>query len=194
MLKVGITGGMGSGKSTVAHMFNLLGIPVYNSDTEAKKLMESDPVVREAITGLFGMEAFQNNILNRRWIAGKVFNHPEKLQALNSIVHPAVIAHGVQWMQDQHAPYTLKEAALLFESGSHKNLDVVIGVYCPQEIRVQRILQRDEMLREDVLARMKNQMNEEEKMKKCDFVITNDDRLAVIPQVLQLHQTLLEKT
>ncbi len=185
---------MGSGKSTVAHMFGLLGIPIYNADTEAKKLMETNPVVMKSIIGLFGMEAFQNNKLNRRWIAGKVFNHPEKLQALNAIVHPAVIAHGAQWMQEQHAAYTLKEAALLFESGSNKNLDFVIGVYCPQEIRVQRILQRDEMLREDVLARMNHQMNEEEKMKMCDFVITNDDRLAVIPQVLQLHQTLLEKT
>lgn len=194
MLKIGITGGMGSGKSTVAHMFGLLGIPIYNADTEAKKLMETNPVVMKSIIGLFGMEAFQNNKLNRRWIAGKVFNHPEKLQALNAIVHPAVIAHGAQWMQEQHAAYTLKEAALLFESGSNKNLDFVIGVYCPQEIRVQRILQRDEMLREDVLARMNHQMNEEEKMKMCDFVITNDDRLAVIPQVLQLHQTLLEKT
>jgi dephospho-CoA kinase len=171
-----------------------LGIPVYNADTEAKKLMETDPVIRKAITGLFGKEAYQDHNLNRAFIAAQVFNRPEKLQALNAVVHPAVIVHGAQWMQAQHAPYTLKEAALLFESGSHKNLDFVIGVYCPQEVRVQRILQRDEMLREDVLARMKNQMNEEEKMKKCDFVITNDNQLAVIPQVLQLHQTLLAKT
>lgn len=190
MLKIGITGGMGSGKSTVAHMFSLLGIPVYNADSEAKKLMENDSELKEAITGLFGKEAYLEYKLNRALIAAEVFNHPEKLQALNALVHPAVIAHGAKWMQEQQAPYTLKEAALLFESGSHKNLDFVIGVYCPQDIRVQRILQRDGMQREDVLARMKNQMNEEEKMKQCDAVITNDDRLAVIPQVLQLHQTL----
>jgi dephospho-CoA kinase len=194
MLKVGITGGMGSGKSTVAHMFSLLGIAVYYADSEAKKLMENDPVLREAITGLFGSQAYQDHKLNRALIAARVFNHPEKLQALNAVVHPAVIAHGATWMQEQQSPYTLKEAALLFESGSHKNLDFVIGVYCPQDIRVQRILRRDGMQREDVLARMKNQMNEEEKMKKCDAVINNDDRHAIIPQVLQLHQALLGKT
>ncbi len=194
MLRVGITGGMGSGKSTVARMFGILGIPVYFADDEAKNLMNSDPDVKQAIISLFGSEAYIQNQLNRKYISSVVFAAPEKLQALNTIVHPAVIAHGEKWLHHQTTPYALKEAALLFESGSNRQLDLVIGVWCPVALRIERVMERDQTGREDVIARMQKQMPEEEKMKLCDFIITNDEKEAIIPQVLNLHRVLLNRS
>lgn len=191
MLRVGITGGMGSGKSTVARMFQVLGIPVYFADTEAKNLMNRDPALKNAIISIFGENAYLSNQLNRSFISAGAFSNPQKLAALNAVVHPAVIAHGENWMLSQSAPYALKEAALLFESGSNKKLDLIIGVWCPMELRIIRVMNRDGSSREDVLARMQKQMDEEEKMKRCDFVITNDEKMAVIPQVLSLHRQFL---
>lgn len=193
MLRVGITGGMGSGKSTVARLFQVLGIPVYFADDEAKNLMNHDPVLKQAIISIFGEGAYLSNHLNRSFISSEAFSNPQKLTALNAVVHPAVMAHGEQWMLRQTAPYTLKEAALLFESGSNKQLDLVIGVWCPMELRIDRVMNRDGSSREEVLARMQKQMDEEEKMKRCDFVITNDEKVAVIPQVLSLHRQLLSR-
>lgn len=194
MLHVGITGGIGSGKSTVARMFQLLGVPVYFADDEAKKLMNTDPAVRAGIISLFGENAYGAKGLNRPLIASVAFSDPEKLNALNAVVHPAVIAHAEQWMAKQKAPYTLKEAALLFESGSHSQLDFVIGVWAPPELRMERVKKRDGIGESEVLARMEKQMDEAEKMNRCDFVITNDEKQAVIPQVLMLHRKLLQST
>jgi dephospho-CoA kinase len=193
MLRVGITGGMGSGKTTIARMFQVLGIPVYFADDEAKNLMNHDPALKQAIMAIFGHEAYNLNGLNREFISSVAFSEPDKLKALNAIVHPAVMAHGKAWMLSQYAPYSLKEAALLFESGSNKQLDLIIGVWCPVELRIERVMNRDSSSREQVLARMQKQMNEEEKMKLCDFVITNDERIALIPQVLSLHGELLSR-
>jgi dephospho-CoA kinase len=193
MLRVGITGGMGSGKTTIARMFQVLGIPVYFADDEAKNLMNHDPALKQAIMAIFGHEAYNLNGLNREFISSVAFSEPDKLKALNAIVHPAVMAHGKAWMLSQYAPYSLKEAALLFESGSNKQLDLIIGVWCPVELRIERVMNRDSSSREQVLARMQKQMNEEEKMKLCDFVITNDERMALIPQVLSLHGELLSR-
>jgi len=191
MLRVGITGGMGSGKTTVARLFQLLGIPVYFADDEAKNLMNHDPDLKHAIIAVFGEEAYNVHGLNRAYISSLAFSEPEKLTALNAIVHPAVIAHGEKWMLRQSAPYVLKEAALLFESGSNKQLDFVIGVWCSSELRIDRVMGRDGSSREAILARMQKQMDEEEKMKLCDFIITNDEKTAIIPQVLSLHGQLL---
>jgi dephospho-CoA kinase len=182
---------MGSGKSTVARMFQVLGIPVYFADAEAKNLMNRDPALKNAIISIFGENAYLSNQLNRSFISAGAFSNPQKLAALNAVVHPAVIAHGENWMLSQSAPYALKEAALLFESGSNKKLDLIIGVWCPMELRIIRVMNRDGSSREDVLARMQKQMDEEEKMKRCDFVITNDEKMAVIPQVLSLHRQFL---
>jgi dephospho-CoA kinase len=193
MLRVGITGGMGSGKTTIARMFQVLGIPVYFADDEAKNLMNHDPALKQAIMAIFGHEAYNLNGLNREFISSVAFSEPDKLKALNAIVHPAVMAHGKAWMLSQYAPYSLKEAALLFESGSNKQLDLIIGVWCPVELRIERVMNRDSSSREQVLARMQKQMNEEEKMKLCDFVITNDERMALIPQVLSLHGELVSR-
>lgn len=193
MLRIGITGGMGSGKSVVSKVFSLLDIPVYNADTEAKKLMEEDPQLKKQISNLFGSNAYENGKLNRSCISQQAFANPEKLKQLNAVVHPAVIAHGEHWMRCQNAPYAIKEAALIFESGSNKQLDFVIGVWCPESLRLKRILKRDKITLDMALARINKQMDEKEKMNLCDFVITNDEIHAIIPQVLDLHRKLFDK-
>lgn len=192
MLRVGLTGGIGSGKSTVARIFQVLGIPVYYADDAAKRLMNQDPSVREQIIHSFGSESYENDLLNRHFLSSVVFNDPEKLSMLNAIVHPATIQDSMQWMQEQSAAYAIKEAALIFESGSEKNLDYVIGIYAPEQLRIRRIMERDKVTEDQVHSRMKNQMPEDEKMRLYDFQITNDEKEMVIPQVLAIHHELLE--
>ena len=192
MLRIGITGGIGSGKSTVAHCFEVLGIPVYYADREAKKMMNEDEELKQGIMQEFGNAAYINGMLNRQHIASVVFANKEKLTVLNSLVHPATIRHGLQWMQRQTTPYAIKEAALIFESGSQEHLDHVIGVSAPLHVRLQRTMQRDKVTRDEVLSRMKHQIDEEVKMKLCDFVITNDEQQLVIVQVLALDKKLRE--
>ncbi len=192
ILKVGITGGMGSGKSTVAKVFEVLGIPVYYADDAAKKLMNENAALKEKLIAVFGKEIYQDGILNRPHLSGLVFNNPDKLAQLNSIVHPATIADAESWMQQQHSPYAIKEAAILFESGANKCLDKVIGVYTPAPLRISRVMQRDNSTEEAVTARMSRQMEEDKKMNLCDYVITNDEQELVIPQVLKIHELLMK--
>jgi len=192
MLKVGITGGIGSGKSTVAHIFETLGIPVYYADDAAKRLMNEDEGLRLQVQQLFGDAAYTNGQLNRAYLSAQVFNNPDKLAMLNSLVHPATIADAARWMQQQTAPYAIKEAALIFESGAQENLDKVIGVFAPKAVRIKRVMNRDGITREEVMARMNKQINETIKMRLCDYVITNDEQQLLIPQVLAVHKTLLE--
>ncbi len=193
MLRVGLTGGMGSGKSTVARFFEVLGIPVYYADDRAKMLMNENKEMREKIIRLFGQKAYQNGLLNRPFIAQKAFTNPQLLQQLNEIVHPVVREDGEAWMAKQEAPYVLKEAAILFESGAHKQLDLVLGVFAPRDMRIRRLMKRDNLDEDSIAARLNKQMNEEEKMKLCDAVIQNDEEHAIIPQVLHLHHKLLLK-
>lgn len=193
MLRVGITGGIGSGKSIVAKVFNSLGIPVYNADTAAKRLMQEDPQLVAAIKASFGADAYENGLLNRAYLADKVFRNPAQLELLNQLVHPVTIKNAANWMQQQQAPYALKEAALIFESGSQSELDFVIGVSAPKHLRIHRVMQRDGVTREAVIKRMDNQIEESLKMRLCDAVITNDDQQLVVPQVLALHEQLLQK-
>lgn len=190
-LKVGITGGIGSGKTTVIKIFETLGIPVFDADTAAKYAMHENADVKKKIVELFGENAYINNELERKYIAGIVFNDALKLEQLNAIVHPVTIAMAEEWMQKQTSPYVLKEAAILFESGAAAGLDFIIGVFAPQHIRIQRAMQRDNVTREEVLKRMAKQIDEYMKMKLCDFVITNDEQQMLIPQVLQVHEKLL---
>ncbi len=192
MLRVGLTGGIGSGKSTVARIFEILGIPVYYADTEAKRLMEADPALREAIMSLFGPEAYMDGTLNRPHIAAKMFADRSLTEAMNDLVHPATITDGEIWMKKQQSPYAIKEAALIFESGTQQFLDKVIGVSAPPTLRLHRAMKRDGSTREKVMARMAQQMDEDIKMKLCDFIIVNDEQHPLINQVLQLHETLLE--
>lgn len=192
MLKVGITGGIGSGKSTVGRIFASLGVPVYDADAASKRLMNTSAEMREKIIAQFGFESYNGNTINRQFLASEVFNDKEKLAKLNAIVHPATKKDGEDWMNQQSYPYAIKEAAIIFESGSHLRLDKIIGVSSPLELRIKRTMKRNNISREDVLARMGQQMNEEEKMSLCDFIIFNDEQQLVIPQVLALHQKLMQ--
>jgi dephospho-CoA kinase len=191
MISVGITGGIGSGKSTVAHIFEVLGIPVYYADDAAKRIMNEDPELRQAIISAFGEATYTNGMLNRSVLSSLVFNNPEKLEQLNAIVHPATIRNGERWMKAQTTAYAIKEAAIFFESGSAANLDYIIGVYAPTALRIHRAMQRDKITREAVLARMSRQIDENIKMRLCNYVIINDEQQPVLPQVLSLHKELL---
>jgi dephospho-CoA kinase len=194
MLKVGITGGIGSGKSTVAKIFGVLGIPVYNADTAARRLMQEDADLKKALTAAFGADLYDAaGAINRPYLADIVFNNMEALEKLNSLVHPVTIADAAAWMLQQTTPYTLKEAALIFESGAQRDLDCVIGVSAPLHLRLQRVMQRDDMSREQVKARMNKQLSESLKMKLCDYIIVNDEQQALIPQVLALHEQLTKR-
>lgn len=194
-LKVGITGGIGSGKTTVCRIFEMLGVPVYYADDRAKAIMVENPAVIEKVLALFGLEAYlPDGSLNRHYIAGIVFHDKKKLEELNAIVHPAVFEDGGKWHEQQlEAIYTLKEAALLFESGGYKALDIVIAIYAPQDIRIERVMKRDGVSKDTVLARMKNQMPDEEKMKLADFVIYNDGSLSVLRQVWDVHRQICSR-
>ena len=191
MLKAGITGGIGSGKSTVADIFSSFGIPVFHSDLVARRLMEEDPALRQQIQIYFGKESYQNGRLNRSFLAHLVFKDEQKLQQLNTMVHPAVIAYGKAWSLRQTTPYVIKESALFFESGSFRDIDFMIGVSVPENIRIARVKQRDGLSEEAIKARMKQQMAEQEKMSRCDVVILNDGHHSLIKQVQSLHQKLL---
>jgi dephospho-CoA kinase len=191
MLKIGITGGIGSGKSTVAKVFEVLGIPVYYADAAAKRLMNENEEMKQKIKLQFGDEVYKNGKLDKKYLANIVFASPEKLALLNAFVHPATLKDAEKWMQNQTTAYTLKEAALIFESGAQQNLDYVIGVTAPAPLRILRTMQRDGITREEVIARMDKQMDETIKMKLCDFIIKNDEQELLIPQVLALHEKLL---
>jgi len=193
MLKVGLTGGIGSGKSTVAKLFEILQVPVYYADAASKRLYHTDAGLMAELKKHFGEAIYTNGILNRTLLAQRVFNDPVQLALLNSLVHPPTIRDAEGWIQQQTAPYIVKEAALLFESGSVRSLDIVVGVYAPQHLRIKRVMERDGLHRSEVLARMDRQLDESLKMKLCDFTITNDEQQAVIPQVLQLHKSFLER-
>ena len=192
MLKIGLTGGIGSGKTIIAKIFELLDVPVYYADEASKRLYHTDKELMMNIKKHFGEEVYTNDQLNRSRLAEMVFNSPEKLELLNSLVHPPTIRDAEQWMNRQTSPYIIKEAALIFESGSAAGLDYVIGVRAPQSLRIKRVMDRDGFSREEILSRMDKQINEEMKLKLCDFVINNDEQELVIPQVLGLHTSFLK--
>ena len=191
MIKVGLTGGIGSGKSTVAKVFEVLGIPVYYADDAAKRLMNADEDLKEKIKLQFGNEVYKNGQLDKKYLADIVFASPEKLALLNALVHPATLKDAERWMQKQTTPYCIKEAALIFESGAQQNLDYVIGVTAPAPLRILRTIHRDGVTKEEVIARMDKQMDDTIKMELCDFVITNDEQEMLLPQILELHKKLL---
>ena len=192
MIKVGLTGGIGSGKTIIARIFETLDIPVYYADDAAKKLMNDNPDLKKSILKHFGEDSYKNNELDRKYLAAIVFNDKEKLDLLNSLTHPVTIKDAEEWISKQTSPYSIKEAALLFESGAAEHLDYVIGVYAPQHIRIKRVMDRDEISAEEVMKRISRQMEEETKMKRCDFVINNNEQQFVIPQVLELNKKFRE--
>jgi len=192
MLKIGITGGIGSGKSTVVAIFAALGIPVLQADQLARNIMLNNPDVRNAIIKAFGEAAYIDGNIHNQYIADIVFKDPYQLSLLNSIVHPATIKAGNEWALQQHAPYIIKEAAIFFESGSSKELDGIIGVSCPRALRIKRVMDRDQVTSEQVIERINQQIDEGLKLKLCDWVIKNDEQSLLIPQVLKLHQLLIQ--
>lgn len=199
MLRIGITGGIGSGKTTVSKIFEVLGVPVYYADDAARKLMNEDESLQLKLKEHFGSAIYENGILNRALLSSIVFNNRVKLDLLNSIVHPATIADAENWMKKvskaaEITPYAIKEAALIFESGAQKKLDYVIGVHAPYKLRIQRAMLRDNLSKEDIESRMAGQMDETKKMNLCNFIITNDEKQMLIPQVVELHEKLVHSS
>lgn len=194
-LTVGITGGIGAGKSTVARMFAMLSIPVYYADDRAKWLMANDEELKAKIVQAFGEDAYsEQGVLNRAFLAEKIFSNPTLTELINGLVHPAVGEDFRRWSDQQQSPYVLKEAALLFESGSYKELDKVINVSSPLKVRVTRILTRDpHRTLEQVNSIIDKQLPDEDKNQRADFVIKNTDSHMIIPQVLDIHKRLLEE-
>jgi dephospho-CoA kinase len=192
MKKIGLTGGIGSGKSTIAHIFEVLNIPVYYADDASKRLLNEDEDLKKRVKIAFGEGAYPDGKLNRKYLSDQVFNDSQKIQLLNSLVHPATIRDASEWMKKQKAPYIIKEAALIFESGADKDLDYVIGVKSPLELRIKRTMNRDTISAEQVHARLDKQMDEAIKLNLCDYVIINDEQHMLIPQVLTLHEEFLE--
>ncbi len=187
MIKVGITGGIGSGKSTVATLFELHGIPVYNADKEAKQLNDTSPEIREQLSHHFGSELYKDGVLNKKMFANILFSDPDKLALANSIIHPQVLKHFNNWCS-QHSghPIVALEAAILFESKFHLYLDKVVTVYAPLHLRVVRVAKRDNVTEESVMDRIKNQMPEKEKISLAHYVIINDFENSLIEQVHNL--------
>jgi dephospho-CoA kinase len=193
--KVGITGGIGSGKTLISKVFEILGIPLYNADERAKWLVANNTTIKDLLIKNFGEQSFKDGKLNRSFISSIVFEDQQKLELLNSIIHPEVEKDFDNWVeQHRQYPYVLKEAALLFESGSYKKLDKIISVYSPVDLRIKRLLIRDtHRTKDDIEKIMQKQMDEEEKKTRADYVIYNDEKSMVIPQVLKLHEVFSEQ-
>ncbi|MCB9246161.1 MAG: dephospho-CoA kinase [Flavobacteriales bacterium] len=196
-LKIGITGGIGAGKTTVCKIFEQLGVPVYYADVRAKELMHEQDDLKKKIRQAFGWDAYdKKEELNRPYLAKIVFNDPRQLSILNQIVHPAVFDDYNRWVTEQSKsgiPYSVKEAALLIESGSYKQLDKIIVITCPIDLRIERIMKRDHLRREEVLKRMENQLSDRERLDHADCVIRNGSNNSLILQVMELHRSFLKE-
>ncbi|PNQ72676.1 dephospho-CoA kinase [Hanstruepera neustonica] len=188
---VGLTGGIGSGKTTVAKVFNELGIAVYIADDEAKALMNRSKVIKRKLIDLFGELAYTDNELNRPFIADKIFHDKSLLEKMNGIVHPKVGQHFNRWVKNQKGPYVLKESAILFETNGHKNCDFTILVTAPIDLRIKRVMERDNTTVKKVQAIMDNQLSDAKKMTKADFIIENVDLDKMRQQVMDVHEKLL---
>jgi len=194
MMVVGLTGGIGSGKSTVAKMFAELGIPVYDSDYEAKLLMSSSKKVKNAIIKLLGEAAYSGDELDRMYVASKVFAAEEVLKKLNGIVHPAVRKHFLKWTKKQDAPYVIQESAIIFENNNQDFYDAIVLITAPIEERIHRIIKRDNTTRENVLSRMANQLSDIEKENLSDFMLINEDIVSTRLKIKEIHDKLIQKS
>lgn len=193
MLKVGITGGIGSGKSLIAKIFSELGVVVYDADFYAKDLMQNNEKVTKKIKLVFGNEAYDNGKINRNFIAQKIYRNKDLLEAINNIVHPAVALHFNEWCTKQTTRYVIKEAAIMFESGANAGLDFIVTVSSPLKLRLNRTLNRDGMTVEKFNAIVKNQLTDEQRNSKANLVLINDETKLLLPEVLKLHHFLLTK-
>lgn len=193
MLKVGLTGGIGSGKSTVAKLFTVLGVPVFSSDEEGRRLLNGDAAVQAAVARAFGPSVLVAGIPDRKALAALVFRDAEALALLNAIIHPAVRRSFQEWAARQQAPYVVNESAILVETGIHRGMDHLVVVTAPEEERIRRVIARDGVKEAEVRSRMRNQATDEERERAADSVVVNDGSRLLIPQVLSLHGTLLER-
>ncbi|MFH6770174.1 dephospho-CoA kinase [Gaetbulibacter aquiaggeris] len=190
---VGLTGGIGSGKTTVANMFRALGISIYIADEEAKKLMASSKIIKRKLIVLFGEEAYVNDALNKPYIANTIFKNRVLLEKMNAIIHPRVASHFKKWLLKQKSPYVIKEAAILFENEGYKQCDIIITVTAPKELKIKRLLSRDNMTLEKIEAIMNNQWNDEKKIKLSDYVIVNTKLENTRKQVIKIHEEIIDK-
>ena len=191
MLKIGITGGIGSGKSTVCRVFSALGIPVFEADKIAKDLMNTNEEIRKKLLNLFGESVYlPDGVVDRKYLAGIVFNDPSLLKQLNSIVHPVVRQTFFDWCDKQKSPYIIHEAAILFESGFYKMMDKTITVVTNENERIQRVVKRDGLTLELVKERIRNQWSDEERIKLADFVIGNNDNELIVPQIIEIDKNI----
>jgi dephospho-CoA kinase len=193
MIKVGVTGGIGSGKTLVCEIFSHLGVPVFNADTEAKELYNTDKEVIEQIRQLFGHDIYHKGKLRKDILAKIIFNDSKALNKVNAIVHPKVREYFLDWAEKQISKYVIEEAAILFESNAYLDLDYIINVHARQESRIDRVMKRDNISKEQVISRIKNQLCDEKRMKLADFTIFNDDDHMLLPQVVDIHQKILSK-
>jgi len=187
---VALTGGIGSGKSTVAKMFKAWDVPVYNSDKEAKKLINKSKKIRKAIKSLLGDQAYEDKKLNKTFVADKIFGDKKLLHKMNQIVHPAVRKHFVKWTKKQEAPYVIQEAAIIFENGNQHHYDYIILVTAPEDVRIQRVMTRDQSTHDQVLARIKNQWSDQDKIPLSDFIIENIDLKKTSDKVSEINMKL----
>lgn len=192
MLKIGLTGGMGSGKTTVAGIFGVLGVPVFAADERAKAIMDEDPAVRSALIARFGEGIYPGGRLDRQALARIIFNDEDALKAVNGIVHPAVRADFQQWVGVHQSPYVIMEAAIMAENDGWKRFDQVITVACPEQERIRRVMERDGLSEEQVRARLRNQASDEQRQRIAHHVVRNDGQELIIPQVLAIHERILQ--
>lgn len=192
MIKVGLTGGIGSGKSLISEVFIRLGIPVFNADKEAKDILNTDSEVIARVKENFG-DIYHNEGINKKKLASIIFNNKEALKTINSIIHPRVREYFHQWVEHKKAKYVIEEAAILFESNAHKALDFTINVHADELIRINRVVKRDDTTPEAVKSRMQNQLTDAERIKLADYTIFNNGDTMLLPQILEIHQNILNK-
>lgn len=192
-LKLGVTGGIGSGKTSVCKVFNILGIPVFSADPAASAVMENNDELKCKINELAGRDLYSGGKLDRKELARIIFNSQEVLNGINALVHPLVFRQFDDWVTQQDTPYVIMEAAILFESGASKRVDRIVTVVAPEEERIQRVIQRNNLTREMVLERIRNQMSDEEKIRNSDYVIRNSENEMIIPAILKIHEDILNQ-
>lgn len=191
IFRLGVTGGIGSGKTTVCKTFNVLGVPVFSADEEGRVIMDTDTQLREDLNNLVGEDLYASGGLDRRRLASIIFNDSEMLNKVNNLVHPFVFANYREWCQQQYSDYVIFEAAILFETGAEEHVDKTLAVIAPMEERVKRVMERNKMSRQQVMARVHNQISDEEMIKRSDYHINNSDKEMIIPQVLEIHKGIL---
>jgi dephospho-CoA kinase len=191
-LRLGVTGGIGSGKSTVCRVFSVLGIPVFSADIEAKRIQDNDPEIKDKINSIAGKDLYSSGRLDRTELARLIFNNKDFLWEVNSIIHPAVFNYFRRWVDMQDAPYSIMEAAILFESGAYRMMDRIVTVVTPLQERIDRLLKGNKLNREQITDRIRNQIDDESRIKKSDYVIYNSENDMIIPSILEIHQGMLK--